>query len=68
MLPVQSSGATCAPASAGNVNSAMVNDPKLNADDRAAYLSTLALGLKESRDWDDDEVAAYFERVGVVID
>jgi hypothetical protein len=34
----------------------------------ASYLTTMALGLKESREWDDDEVAAYFERVGVVID
>jgi hypothetical protein len=34
----------------------------------ATYLSTMALGLKESRQWDDDEVAAYFERLGVVID
>ncbi|HEX5918545.1 MAG TPA: histone deacetylase [Nocardioides sp.] len=32
------------------------------------YLAMLELGLKESREWDDDEVAAYFERVGVVID
>ena len=34
----------------------------------AAYLTMLALGLKESRQWGDDEVAAYFERLGVVID
>ncbi len=34
----------------------------------AAYLATLVLGLKESREWDDDEVSAYFERLGVVID
>ncbi len=34
----------------------------------APYLLTLALGLKESREWDDAEVSAYFERLGVVID
>jgi hypothetical protein len=34
----------------------------------ASYLSMLALGLKESRDWDDGEVSSYFERVGVVVD
>ena len=34
----------------------------------AAYLTMLAPGLKESRQWDDDEVAAYFERLGVVVD
>ena len=33
----------------------------------ASYLNTLALGLKESREWDDDEVAAYFERLGVIV-
>jgi hypothetical protein len=34
----------------------------------AAYLKTMAAGLKESHQWDDDEVSAYFERLGVVID
>ena len=34
----------------------------------AAYLRTMAVGLKESHRWDDDEVSAYFERLGVVID
>jgi hypothetical protein len=33
-----------------------------------SYLRTMAVGLKESRQWDDDEVSAYFERLGVVID
>jgi hypothetical protein len=32
----------------------------------AAYLAVLATGLRESRGWGPDEVAAYFERVGVV--
>lgn len=30
-----------------------------------AYLAMLAEGLRESRGWDDAEVAAYFERLGV---
>jgi len=34
----------------------------------ASYLRTMTVGLKESRQWDDDEVSAYFERLGVVID
>ena len=29
----------------------------------AAYLAMLETGLRESRGWGDDEVAAYFERV-----
>ena len=29
----------------------------------AAYLAMLADGLRESRQWDDEEVAAYFDRV-----
>ncbi len=33
-----------------------------------SYLAMLALGLKESRGWDGDDVAAYFERVGVVFE
>ncbi len=33
-----------------------------------SYLAMLALGLKESRGWDDDNVAAYFERVGVAFE
>jgi hypothetical protein len=32
----------------------------------ASYLTMLALGLKESREWDDNEVSAYFERLGVL--
>ena len=34
----------------------------------AAYLRTMAVGLKESHKWDDDQVSAYFARLGVVID
>jgi len=34
----------------------------------ASYLSMLAQGLKESHQWDDDQVSAYFERLGVVAD
>jgi hypothetical protein len=33
----------------------------------AAYLAMLARGLEESRNWDECEVAAYFERLGVHI-
>ena len=31
----------------------------------AAYLAMLADGLRESRGWDEHEVAAYFQRLGV---
>ena len=34
----------------------------------ASYLRTMTVGLRESRQWDDDQVSAYFERLGVVID
>ncbi len=30
-----------------------------------AYLAMLADGLRESRQWDDDDLAAYFQRLGV---
>ena len=33
-----------------------------------SYLSMMAQGLKESHQWDDDEVSSYFRRVGVVVD
>jgi hypothetical protein len=34
----------------------------------ASYLTMMALGLKESREWGDAEVTAYFERLGVIVD
>ena len=36
-----------------------------HAKPSAAYLAMLAQGLKESRQWDERDVAAYFSRLGV---